>query len=166
MKYARSGTEQDLGLVFEPSLAIFRVAHVRNFRMMKRFPLLVLPFLVAATMGYGVRLASFDVSPDGRSFAISWQMDLEEDVREYELMRRTPYSNDQFIRVQAFKAHGTGRPYAFRDDQVYKAAADFVEYRLDAVYSNGMRESVADAKLNYTTTAVRRTWGSIKAMFQ
>lgn len=133
---------------------------------MKRFPLLVLPFLIAASMGYGVRLASFDVSPDGRSFAISWQMDLEEDVREYELMRRTPYSNDQFVRVQAFKAHGTGRPYVFRDDQVYKAAADYVEYRLDAVYSNGLRESVADAKLNYTTTAVRRTWGSIKAMFQ
>lgn len=133
---------------------------------MKRLAILALPLLVAMSMGYGVRLASFDVSPDGRSFAITWQTDFEEDVREYELLRRTPYSNDQFVRVQSFKAHGSGRPYTFRDDQVYKSAADQVDYRLEAVYSNGLREVIVTKSLNYTTTAVRRTWGSIKAMFQ
>lgn len=132
---------------------------------MKR-SLLLLPFVVAATMGYGVRLSSFDVSPDGRSFAITWQTEAEEEVREFEIMRRTPYSNDQFVRVHALKAHGVGRPYAYRDDQVYKSAADQVDYRLEAVYANGMREVVVSKSLNYTTTAIRRTWGSIKAMFQ
>ncbi|MDX1546474.1 MAG: hypothetical protein R3247_05780, partial [Rhodothermales bacterium] len=58
------------------------------------------------------------------------------------------------------------KEYRFVDDQVYKSAAEELDYRLDAVFSNGLRQQVASKKLNYTPTAIRRTWGSIKAMFQ
>jgi hypothetical protein len=58
------------------------------------------------------------------------------------------------------------KPYSFRDDQVYKSAADQLDYRLEVVYENGLREVLVTKSLNYTTTAIRRTWGSIKAMFQ
>jgi hypothetical protein len=34
------------------------------------------------------------------------------------------------------------------------------------VYSNGLREVLASKSLNYTSTPLRRSWGSIKAMFQ
>jgi hypothetical protein len=117
-------------------------------------------------MDYGVRLSFFEVSPEGRDFSLGWQMDVEDGVREYELLRRTPYTNDAFVQVQTFRPQGPGRLYSFRDDQVYKAAADQLDYRLEVVYENGLREVVVTKSLNYTTTAVRRTWGSIKAMFQ
>ncbi len=117
-------------------------------------------------MGYGVKLEYFDVKPEGRDFAIKWQMEVEDEVRIYELTRRTPYSNNQFVAVQTFSAHGVGVPYEFRDDQVYKSASEQLDYRLVAVYENGLREVVITLSMNYTSTAVRRTWGSIKAMFQ
>ena len=77
-----------------------------------------------------------------------------------------PYTNDQFVSVHVVKSHGAGKPYLYRDDQVYKAGADQLDYRLEAVFENGLREVVRSASVNYTSTAVRRTWGSIKAMFQ
>jgi hypothetical protein len=120
----------------------------------------------AAMVSGRVRLSSFSIQEEGRDFVITWQSELEEDVQQYEIMRKTPYSNDQFVRVHEVQAHGINRSYAFRDSQVFKSGADKVDYQLEAVYSNGVREVVKSQSLNYTTTAVRRTWGSLKAMFQ
>jgi hypothetical protein len=113
-----------------------------------------------------VRLTSFSVQEEGRDFVITWQSDLEEDLRQFEIMRKTPYSNDQYVRVFEAPAHGANRAYQFRDSQVFKAGSDKVDYQLEAVYSNGVREVLKTQSMNYTTTAVRRTWGSLKAMFQ
>ena len=123
--------------------------------------------LGGATLFAGrVRLASFSIQEEGRDFVITWQSDIEEDVRQFEIMRKTPYSNDQFVRVHNVLAHGVNKAYTYRDSQVFKSGADKVDYQLEAVYSNGVREVVKSQSLNYTTTAVRRTWGSLKAMFQ
>ncbi|MBO6574882.1 MAG: hypothetical protein JJ896_05670 [Rhodothermales bacterium] len=134
---------------------------------MRLIPLLVsVLVLTAASFGYGVKLEYFDVTPEGQDFILKWQMETEDEVQEYELTRRTPYSNQQFVKVQALSAHGIGVPYEFRDDQVYKSASDQLDYRLEVIYQNGLREVVITKSVNYTSTAVRRTWGSIKAMFQ
>ena len=128
--------------------------------------ILALLVLTAASFGYGVKLEYFEVSPEGKNFTVKWQMEAEEDVREYELTRRTPYTNQQFVKVQAMAAHGVGVPYEFLDDQVYKTGSDQLDYRLEVIYNNGLREVVATKSVNYTSTAMRRTWGSLKAMFQ
>jgi len=123
--------------------------------------------LTGATMFAGrVRVSSFTIQEQGRDFIISWQSDVEEDVRQYEIARKTPYSNDQFVRVYETPAHGVNKLYSFKDNQVFKAGSDKVDYQLEVVYSNGVREIVKTQSMNYTTTAVRRTWGSLKAMFQ
>ncbi len=139
----------------------------RQDLFVRRIPLfLSVLVLTAASFGYGVKLEYFQIVPEGRDFVVKWQMETEDEVREYELTRRTPYSNQQFVKVQALSAHGTGVPYEFRDDQVYKSASDQLDYRLEVVYQNGLREVVLTQSVNYTSTAIRRTWGSIKAMFQ
>ena len=146
--------------------ALSSVSH-RTFIEVRRLPIILsVLVLCAASMGYGVKLEFFEVTADGKDFTIKWEMETEEEVREYELTRRTPYSNQQFVKVQAISAHGPGVPYEFRDDQVYKSASDQLDYRLEVIYENGLREVVVTKSVNYTSTALRRTWGSIKAMFQ
>ena len=97
---------------------------------------------------------------------VTWQSELEEDVRQFELMRRTPNSNDQFVRVFEAPSHGPNLVYMFRDSQVFKSGSEKLDYQLEAVYMNGVREVLRTESVNYTSTAVRRTWGSLKAMFQ
>ncbi|MBT3448023.1 MAG: hypothetical protein HOC28_00540 [Bacteroidetes Order II. Incertae sedis bacterium] len=131
--------------------------------------LLIASFMIltGATMLAGqVRLSGFDIREEGRDFVITWQSELEEDVRQFEIQRKTPFSNDQFVRIHEAAAHGPNRAYGYRDSQVFKSGSDQVDYQLEVVYMNGVREVLKSQSMNYTTTAVRRTWGSLKAMFQ
>ena len=127
---------------------------------------LVLLLTGASFMAGQVRLSAFEIRDVGSDFRVSWTTEMEEEVRQFELMRRSPNSNDQFVRVHTAPAHGIGQEYDFVDTQVFKSGSDKLDYRLDAVYGNGVREAVRTESVNYTSTAVRKTWGSLKAMFQ
>ncbi len=136
---------------------------------MKRYlQLILLMFcLTAFSSGQGmVRMSFFKISEENGDLLISWQTDEERDVREYELQRMTRFTNGQFVKVDALTPHGPGKAYLFRDEQVFKSSSEQVDYRLEVVYSDGVREQLATEQVNYTSTAIRRTWGSIKAMFQ
>jgi hypothetical protein len=113
-----------------------------------------------------VQLTFFRVSEDPGGMIVTWQVDTEEEVREYELQRMTRFTNNRFVTVESFQPHGIGKSYIFKDTQIFKTSTEQVDYQLEVVYSNGLRELLAREQVNYTSTAIRRTWGSIKAMFQ
>ena len=121
--------------------------------------------LTAATMLGGARLSYFNVETQGNEFVLTWETDLEDQVDEFELHRRTSTTNNNFVLVDSHPAHGTQRTYTLRDDQVFKSASELVDYRLQAVLTDGSRQVLVVRSVNYTPTAIRRTWGSIKAMF-
>lgn len=121
--------------------------------------------VLAGFSAYTVQLSYFDVDARESDFMVTWQTEVEEQVRAYELYRKTSY-NEAYTLIQSFDAHGAEKPYEYMDDQVYKSASEEVDYRLDAVFSNGLRQQLGHRSMNYTPTYVRRTWGSIKAMFQ
>ena len=134
---------------------------------MKRLSLIILLVVLtgAGVLSSNVKLNYFNVERQGNEFMISWKAEIEEDVRSYELHRKTAYAAT-FSAIHSLSAHGVGKEYRFKDDQVYKAAAEQVDYRLEVVFTNGVRQQIAEKQVNYTPTALRRTWGSIKAMFQ
>uniref|UniRef100_A0A7V2B2E8 Fibronectin type III domain-containing protein n=2 Tax=Rhodothermus TaxID=29548 RepID=A0A7V2B2E8_RHOMR len=113
-----------------------------------------------------VELSYFKVAAEGNDLVISWEASREESVQRYELRRRTPFSKGQYVLVAQLQAQGAGRTYRYVDRQVYKQTADEVAYQLWVVYGDGTAQQLAEQAINYTPTAVRRTWGSIKAMFQ
>jgi hypothetical protein len=130
--------------------------------------LLVLVFCAAAWSA-GFRLGSFDVENRDNSIVVRWHAEVEEGVREYSLQRRTPYtSSNDFVAVQTFPPKGAGKVYVYVDENVYKAMADQVDYRIEVLFTDPSMGAVVTPlkSVNYTSTAVRRTWGSIKAMFQ
>ena len=153
-----------------PADALYLGMRLRTFaqpRMRLLLSTVLVLLLTGASMLSGrVQLSAFDIRAEGNDFRISWTTELEEEVRQFELMRRTPNSNDQFVRVFSAPAQGPGLAYGFLDSQVFKSGSDKLDYQLEAVYGNGVREVIRTESMNYTSTAVRRTWGSLKAMFQ
>ena len=128
----------------------------------------LLAVLVVLTTGAAlneVRLKHFDVERDGNAFVIVWETEVEDEVRLFEVFRKSGFDAD-FVPVGNSNGHGTNLEYRLTDDQVYKTSSDFIDYRLEVVYNNGVRQRLAEKKVNYTSTAIRRSWGSIKAMFQ
>ncbi len=94
-----------------------------------------------------------------------WQTVAEPGVAAYEIRRRTPTSMG-LVLLQTVAAHGVGKPYTYTDTELYKETSDMADYDVTAVYQNGTRSALFTAQVNYTTTGLRRTWGSLKAMFQ
>jgi len=122
--------------------------------------------LTGASKEYStVTLRYFSVELAGNAFDVSWEAQEEEDVQRYELYRKTSFATE-FSQIATRTPHGANIAYRFQDDQVYKSGMDQVDYRLEVVYSSGVRQQLAEKKVNYTPTAIRRSWGSIKAMFQ
>lgn len=134
-------------------------------RFFSAFLLIMLAGASLAAASYTVRLNYFTVQPQGNDFLLTWQAEVEEDVQVYEVYRKTAFA-ENFKLVTKLSPHGARKQYQFVDNQVYKIESEELDYRLDAVFTNGLRQQVAERKINYAPTAVRRTWGSIKAMFQ
>ncbi len=137
---------------------------------MKRLSLLFLVLLSVSafsSLNTGtVQMRFFKIDEEGSDLVVSWQTDQEVEVREFELQRMTRFTNNQFVKIESIEPHGTSKSYIYRDDQIFKASSEQVDFRLEVVYDNGVRELLAREQVNYTSTAIRRTWGSIKAMFQ
>ena len=140
-------------------------AQHRPSAAVRRLALLIVPLLLGAALLSGARLSFINVEPRGNDFVVTWQSDTEDGVLSYELHRKTTTSNNDYALVSDVGVHGTGRTYSVVDDQIFKSASELIEYRLQAVLSDGSRQVLASTTVNYTPTAVRRTWGSIKAMF-
>ena len=109
---------------------------------------------------------NMQISAENSDLVVTWRASVEEDLSHYILKRRTRLDYVP-LEIAQIRAHGPNKLYTYRDSGIYKTAEETVEYELVAVASDGRTElSVAKLQTAYTPTAVRRTWGSIKAMFQ
>ena len=132
---------------------------------MKRLTVLFAILILTGASVMTVRLTYFNVDREGSVMLLTWESEVELDVRRYELFRKTSQGAG-FRLIATQSPQGTGKVYRFRDTQVYRSPGALVDYRLEVVFNNGLRQQLAERKVNYTSTAVRRSWGSIKAMFQ
>jgi hypothetical protein len=125
---------------------------------------ILLVFMVGVALA-SVIFSRFDARTEGNDIVVSWEASVETDIREYILERRTIFDT-QFLEMARLAAHGANSSYTYRDERVFKVQAEQVSYRLRMIDNNGSFVGVTDPiTVNYTPTAVRRTWGSIKAMF-
>ncbi len=120
--------------------------------------------LLVASVSQNVRLRYFNAEYNGAAMVVTWEAEAEPGVQTYELHRKTEQS-EQFTLLAELQAHGVNTPYTVRDEQVYKSPMAMVDYRLEVVLASGLRQRVAERRVNYTPTAIPRSWGSIKAMF-
>lgn len=124
---------------------------------------LLLVFLVGTAVA-NVVFSRFEARTEGNDIVVSWEASVETDVREYVLERKTLF-DAQFVEMARFQPHGTNAVYTYRDERVFKVQSEQVSYRLRIVNTDNSFVVTDAITIDYTPTAVRRTWGSIKAMF-
>jgi hypothetical protein len=123
-------------------------------------------FFFAAAMPFSVSLSRFEARVLGEEVNVFWQVNDEQTVREYVLERKAQYDVG-FKEIKRQTSDGRNRLYQFRDTDLYKATvSEQVQYRIRIVEKDGNVTTSNVLNANYTPTAVRRTWGSIKAMFE
>ncbi len=100
----------------------------------------------------------------------TWKLSDMSSVTQFELERKMNSSSWVLIHkleiTDAILASGK-KEFQFTDTDVYKNGETqaLAEYKLKVKHKDHTSREIT-AQVQYTTSAVRRTWGSIKSMFQ
>lgn len=141
---------------------------------MKRLYLSVFAFFffISATLSLSDSVVKeFRAEPGMNKVYLAWKVSLESGVNGYKILRgfsATELRNLEFIAStpEAIPPGGT-KDYSFIDQSVFKN--DGRSYYYQIVVTNAQGETVTTTEVKEVSpqiSAVRHTWGSIKAMFR
>lgn len=130
-------------------------------------PIIVLSLFVTVIAFSGaIREGSFTARSDGSNITLSWVSDDESGVLRFEIERKSG-ANGQFIFLVQIPVKGSNSSYLYVDDSAFLRSLESVyQYRIKVDYSNGTSAYYGPVTVVHSVSSVRRTWGSIKAMFR
>ena len=133
---------------------------------MTRLSLLALPLLVVS-LGYAgaIRDGSLNAKSNANGVYVWWYSNDESSVTRFEVWRSSGAVNT-FIKVGQKSAKGNGEYYDFQDDTAFKLTDNYYQYRIRIVFTDGSAVDSPPVGVIHSVSSVRRTWGSIKAMFR
>ena len=132
---------------------------------MKKGILLILLFF-AVMVFVGATYYDYSVYHNGDNVIISWRTQQEEGLKQFVIERKTPQTS--FEGIATIKPKGDNSSYSYTDESAYKTTDLVFIYRIKFVdYDpNKTAYSAEKSVLQNGLSDVKRTWGSIKAMFR
>lgn len=120
--------------------------------------------LASAIVG-GTFIQNFVAESDGENVILSWQSTTEENVKEYEILRGP--DKDRLSTINKISAKGSFSSYQYIDETAYKTNDSFYAYALIIVDFDGKKSQPMHTFVSHNgVSSVKRTWGSIKALFR
>ncbi|MDP1678500.1 MAG: hypothetical protein Q8L88_16710 [Bacteroidota bacterium] len=129
--------------------------------------ILSLLFLIVLFLVSGVfKSGSVSSQADGDNIIISWETDDESNVKQF-IIERSSDEFGNFSEIVRINANGS-KKYSYIDRSVFKTTVSTFVYKLTPVSSTGVavEQSVVTKKVYLKVSSVKRTWGSLKAMFR
>jgi hypothetical protein len=120
--------------------------------------------LIVATIYAGAELNYFHVRSEGDNIRLEWQTMTESNLQNFVIERKTPQS--AFIEIGSVSPKGSNSIYSYVDQNTYKTNDVVFVYRLKLVDNNGNTSYTYETSVSHSISSVKRTWGSIKAMFR
>ena len=126
------------------------------------FSLLLLTFTLIYA---GAIIQSFEIESDNGNIILSWQSSTEQNVRQYEILRGP--DKDRLTLIASIPAKGDNSLYNYIDENAYKTSDSFYAYGLVIRDNDGSKSEIMHTRiLHENVSSVKRTWGSIKALFR
>ena len=131
---------------------------------MRTIPLLIFGFISVAIAG-SILEGSIIVRSDGNNVTIQWGSADESNVREFVIERRSTDVQD-FAQLAVLPAKGSNSFYEYIDQSAFKTTASLYHYRIRTDFKNGTSTYSNEKTVSLNVSSVKRTWGSLKAMFR
>lgn len=124
-------------------------------------------FAVSSALAAGIKDGSLSAYSNGTNIVVRWSSESESDVYGYRIERRAGPEGSPFVLLTPtdIAPRGPGSLYEFTDNAAYRVTDNIYVYRVTAVIP-GNRSIAYYVTVNHRVSSVRRTWGSIKAMFR
>ncbi len=113
----------------------------------------------------GAEFNSFEVNSTEGNVLIQWSTGKEESLSHFAIERKTPDS--EYIEIKVIQPKGSNSFYEFVDENAYKTNDAVYTYRIKIVSNDGSDPTYSkEWTIAHIVSSVKRTWGSIKALFR
>ncbi len=127
--------------------------------------LLAILFSIAPAVADVIRAGTLQATSDGVDVTVRWVSEDESGVTMFEIERRGGTDGD-YATVGVIEPKGPS-VYEFVDHSAFMKSASIYQYRIKVSFSNGQSPYYTNPMtISHAVSGVRRTWGSIKAMFR
>jgi len=120
--------------------------------------------LTATALFAGTFLEYFHGRSEGDDIRLEWKTREEVNLQNFKIERKTPQSS--FAEISTVQPKGSNSYYSYLDQTTYKTTDMVFVYRLKIVDANGQSSYSNEVSVSHNVSGVKRTWGSIKAMFR
>lgn len=120
---------------------------------------------VTAAMAGVIREGTLQARSDGSNVTIQWGTTDESNIREFAVERRSG-TVGEFTVIAVIGKKGTNSFYEYIDRSAFKSTGTIYQYRIKSVSVSGTAEYSTVLTISHNVSSVKRTWGSLKAMFR
>lgn len=128
--------------------------------------LLFSAFLYSTVFAGAIKEGSLNASSDGTSITLRWVSEDENGVLKFVIERKAGISGS-FMLLAELTPRGNNSSYQYVDETAFRIVSESIyKYQIKIVFTNGSTAYYGPITVSHKTSDVRRTWGSIKAMFR
>ena len=132
--------------------------------MKNRLTIIFTLFIIVSSGIAGALLDYFHAQNEGDNVKLEWKTTTETNLADFIVQRKTPDS--QFSDLSSIRPTGNNSVYSYIDQAAYKMTNPVFVYRLKIVDRDGLYAYSSEVSVSPNISGVKRTWGSIKAMFR
>lgn len=131
---------------------------------MKKLLLSIL-FVSLIAVAHSIRDGSLQAQSDGNNVVIQWGSSEENQIVSYIVERRAG-TTGEFIALASVAPKGSNSLYEYIDQTAFKTTGSIYQYRIKIMMNNSGFEYSKIITVSHNVSSVKRTWGSLKAMFR
>jgi len=129
-----------------------------------RYSVMLILLLAITAIYAGTFLEYFHGRSEGEDVRLEWKTGEEVNLQNFKIERKTPQNS--FVEIATIQPKGNNSYYTYLDQSAYKPNDLVFIYRLKIVDNNGQTSYSNEVTVSHNVSGVKRTWGSIKAMFR
>jgi hypothetical protein len=125
-------------------------------------------FITAVSQAELIKSGSLQAFSDGVNITLRWATENESNVLSFEILRSVNYNNG-YVSIATINPKGPSI-YEYIDYSAFRRTTTVYYYRIKVKFKDGESYfpalNEAPLTVDHNVSGVRRTWGSIKALFR
>lgn len=130
------------------------------------YSVVILLVVWVLTFGGVIRIGTLTADNNGTYNVVQWETDDESQVAHFYVQRSMSETSGFQDISNAIKPEGNGSKYQFTDYSAFKTSGSTYYYRIRIEQKDGSNIYSETKMVSLNVSGVRRTWGSLKAMFR
>ncbi|MBM4161039.1 MAG: hypothetical protein FJ217_08065 [Ignavibacteria bacterium] len=103
---------------------------------------------------------------NGSDIIVRWETADETGVQRFEVLRRAGWTGDFLVIGVVDQLRGNNSQYEYVDKSAFKSSSGVYQYKIRIINGQNPAPETDVVTVSHISSAAKRTWGSIKAMFR